>query len=68
MEERCSNEITATGNQDYKRNISLGNNDYILSFGLGTPFPSKTDEFSEKFRKGGGVISNPKIILQNLDL
>ena len=34
MEERCSNEITATGNQDYKRNISLGNNDYILSFGL----------------------------------
>ena len=29
---------------------------------LGTPTPSKTDEFSEKFQRGGwGVIFNPKI-------
>ena len=28
---------------------------------LGKDGVSKTDEFSEKFQKGGGVISNPKI-------
>ena len=28
---------------------------------LGKEGVSKTDEFSEKFQKGGGVISNPKI-------
>ena len=30
---------------------------------LGTPSPSKTDEFSEKFQKVGGVIFNPKIYI-----
>ena len=33
----------------------------VWSPGLGTPSPSKTDEFSEKFQRGGGVIFNPKI-------
>ena len=28
---------------------------------LGKLSPSKTDEFSEKFQRGGGVIFNPKI-------
>ena len=28
---------------------------------LGKPTPSKTDEFSEKFQMGEGVIFNPKI-------
>ena len=35
---------------------------------LGTVGATKTDEFSEKFQKGGGVIFNPKFILKNLDL
>ena len=30
---------------------------------LGTDEPTKTDVFSEKFQKGGGVISNPKIYI-----
>ena len=30
---------------------------------LGTDGPTKTDEFLEKFQKGGGVISIPKIYL-----
>ena len=30
--------------------------------------PTKTDEFSEKFQKGGGSFSIQKFILQNLDL
>ena len=30
---------------------------------LGTDGVSKTDEFSEKFQKGGGVIFNPKIYI-----
>ena len=29
----------------------------------GTGCPTKTDEFSEKFQRGGGVISNPKIYI-----
>ena len=40
----------------------------VWSPGLGTPSPSKTDEFSEKFQKGGGSFSIQKFILQNLDL
>ena len=28
---------------------------------LGTDGVTKTDEFSEKFQRGGGVVSNPKI-------
>ena len=44
---------------------------YLMSL-LGKLYPSKTDEFSEKFQEGG-VIFNPKIyvakfMLQNLDL
>ena len=31
---------------------------------LGTPSPSKTDEFSEKFQRGGGSFSIQKFILQ----
>ena len=36
---------------------------HLLSFSwvLGKPTPSKTDEFSEKFQRGRGVIFNPKI-------
>ena len=30
---------------------------------LGKPTPSKTDEISEKFQRGGGVIFNPKIYI-----
>ena len=41
---------------------------YRVHLHLGTPFPSKTDEFSEKFQKGGGSFSIQKFILQNLDL
>ena len=35
---------------------------------LGKPHVSKSDEFSEKFRKGGGSFLIQKFILQNLDL
>ena len=35
---------------------------------LGTVGATKTDEFSEKFQKGVGLIFNPKFILKNLDL
>ena len=37
--------------------------DHPVSAGpnLGTPHISKTDEFTELFRKGQGVIFNPKI-------
>ena len=30
---------------------------------LGTGHVNRSDEFSEKFRKGGGVIFNPKIYI-----
>ena len=39
-----------------------------ISSQLGKPFHSKTDEFSEKFRRGGGVISNPKIYVAKFGL
>lgn len=37
---------------------------------MGTGGASKTDEFSEQFQRegGGGVIFNPKIMLQILNL
>ena len=35
---------------------------------LGKPPPTKTYEFSEKFQRGGGVISNPKIFVANFGL
>ena len=35
---------------------------------LGTTGNSKTDVFSEKFQKGGGVISNPKIYIADFGL
>ena len=34
----------------------------------GKPPPPKTDEFLEKFRRGGGVISNPKIYIAKFGL
>ena len=33
----------------------------LVTYNLGKGGVSKTDEFLEKFQKGGGVISNPKI-------
>ena len=33
-----------------------------------TALPTKTDEFSEKFQKGEGVISDPKIFLYFEDI
>ena len=39
-----------------------------LVYPLGKPPPTKTYEFSEKFRRGGGVISNPKIFIANFGL
>ena len=35
----------------------------IVWLANGTDGDTKTDEFSEKFQKGGGVISNPKIYM-----
>ena len=42
--------------------------DYVLKIilrmsALGMPYISKTDEFSEKFRRGEGVIFHPKIYI-----
>ena len=34
-------------------------------FSLGTGDGTKTDEFSEHFQRGGGVIFNPKIYIVN---
>ena len=39
-----------------------------MSMNLGKDGVSKTDEFSEKFQKGGGSFSIQKFILQILDL
>ena len=46
--------------------ISKANTNLLIPLerpALGTPFPSKMDEFSEKFQRGGGVIFNPKIYI-----
>ena len=50
--------------EEKQENVEINDN-----VSLGTPSPSKTDEFSEKFQKGGGgSFSIQKFILQNLDL
>ena len=36
----------------------------FMCHALGTPTPSKTDEFSEKFHRGGGSFSIQKFMLQ----
>ena len=35
-----------------------------MNLNLGKPTPSKTDEFSEKFQRGGGSFSIQKFMLQ----
>ena len=67
----CNQSFEVTGISNFKE-FSFSRLGYVHhqahQYSLGTGKVNRSDEFSEKFRKGGGSFSIQKFILQNLDL